>query len=143
MMPFGKRFYLKLRTEVGDRMFWIKKRNKEMVEIYLTRDEPFVKNINQEILSGLLTDREFEMIKPSLEFAANLLGVRELSYDVYEVEAKELDRLHLEFNTNTDIAYCILVSKTQDQTQKVYVCNQTVDKFGERPIKELLGLLEK
>ena len=58
-------------------MFWIKKRNKEMVEIYLTRDEPFVKNINQEILSGLLTDKEFEMIKPSLEFAANLLGVKE------------------------------------------------------------------
>ena len=114
-----------------------------MVEIYLTRDEPFVKNINQDILSGLLTDKEFEMIKPSLEFAANLLGVKELSYDIYEVEAKELDRLHLEFNTNTDIAYCILVSKTRDQTQKVYVCNQTVDKFGERPIKELLGLLEK
>lgn len=114
-----------------------------MVEIYLTRDEPFVKNINQEILSGLLTDKEFEMIKPSLEFAANLLGVKELSYDIYEVEEKELDRLHLEFNTKTDIAYCILVSKTQDQTQRVYVCNQTVDKFGERPIKELLGLLEK
>ena len=114
-------------------MFWIKKRNKEMVEIYLTRDEPFVKNIN----------KEFEMIKPSLEFAANLLGVKELSYDIYEVEEKELDRLHLEFNTKTDIAYCILVSKTQDQTQRVYVCNQTVDKFGERPIKELLGLLEK
>ena len=129
--------------EVGDKMFWIKKINKEMVAIYLTRDEPFVKNINQDILSGLLTDKEFEMIKPSLEFAANLLGVKELSYDIYEVEANELSRLHLEFKTNTDIAYCILVSKTQDQTQKVYVCDQTVDKFGERPIKELLGLLEK
>ena len=124
-------------------MFWIKKTNEEMVNIYITEDEPFINNIHKKMKRQKLTLEEARTIKNPLQFAAELLNSKEVAYDIYKINTEDAKKLEEEFHTKEKITHGIVVSKIMDNTQKVYVSDETIAKFGERPIKELLGLLEK
>lgn len=48
-------------------MFWIKKTNEEMVDIYITMDEPFINNIHKKMKRQKLTLEEARSIKNPLQ----------------------------------------------------------------------------
>lgn len=122
-------------------MFWIKKTNEEMVDIYITKDEPFINNIHKKMKRQKLTLEEARSIKNLLQFAAELLNSKEVAYDIYKVNAEDAKKLAEEFHTKERITHGIVVGKIRDNTQKVYVSDETITKFGEKAIKELLGIL--